>query len=87
MIGKLCDECSQNYWNLESGRGCLPCDCDISGTKENQTQCDQKDGKCACLPSRGGKRCDECPFGFWGSPTTGCKSNYLDHEFLGINGD
>ena len=74
VLGARCDECAENYWNLESEKGCMACDCDTSGTYANSTNCDQKTGQCNCIDERGGRRCDECPFGFWGSPQEGCKS-------------
>ena len=78
VMGKNCDECAQNFWNLQGGNGCIECDCDIRGTVFNSTQCDQKTGQCSCLPDRSGRRCDQCPFGEWGNPYTGCKSIILN---------
>lgn len=75
VIGYACDECAENYWNLESGQGCIACDCDISGTRENTTYCDQRTGQCNCIDGRGGRQCNECPFGYWGTPRSGCRSN------------
>lgn len=77
MIGKLCDECAENYWNLESGKGCMQCDCDISGTVAASTSCDQHTGQCNCIAGRGGRTCRDCPFGYWGSPRTGCRSMFI----------
>lgn len=74
VLGARCDECAESFWNLESGKGCESCDCDISGTYANSTSCDQKTGQCNCIEQRGGRRCDECPFGYWGSPAEGCIS-------------
>ena len=79
VLGRMCDECAENYWNLESGKGCEYCGCDTSGTYANSTSCDQRTGQCHCLTERGGRRCDECPFGYWGNPNTlgGCKSRHV----------
>lgn len=74
VIGKLCDECAENFWNLDDGKGCIQCDCDITGTRENTTYCNQKTGQCNCVKDRGGRTCRDCPFGFWGSPKKGCNS-------------
>lgn len=74
VIGVQCDECAENYWNLESGKGCQHCDCDTTGTVENSTSCDQKTGQCNCIRNRGGRTCRDCPYGYWGTPRTGCKS-------------
>ncbi len=74
VIGKKCDQCEADYWNLNSGSGCAPCDCDVNGTHPNSTSCNHNTGECECLNSRGGRRCNECPFGYWGSPLTKCTS-------------
>ena len=76
VIGRKCDECAADHWKLEGGKGCISCNCDISGTYANSTHCDQNSGQCSCIETRGGKTCDECPFNYWGTPKTGCKSIY-----------
>jgi hypothetical protein len=77
VIGKRCDECAQNHWNLESGNGCIPCDCDVTGTYLNSTSCNLNDGQCFCLSNREGKKCNECIQGTWGTPDIGCQSELI----------
>ena len=74
VVGRRCDECATGHWNIESGIGCIACNCDTTGTYENSSECDELDGKCNCLPNRSGKRCNECPEGMFGDPKVGCKS-------------
>lgn len=85
-MGRKCDECAADHWKLDSREGCMPCKCDTTGTFADSTHCDQNTGQCSCVEGRGGKRCDECPFNYWGSPRTECKSNsffFLNHKCLG----
>ncbi|KJH49213.1 laminin EGF-like protein [Dictyocaulus viviparus] len=80
VIGKQCDQCAENHYDLSGDKGCSPCNCDPSGVVTNQDgspelQCNQFDGKCHCKIGRGGRTCTECEDYFWGDPTTneGCK--------------
>jgi hypothetical protein len=84
VLGARCDECAENFWNLENGKGCEACNCDITGTYANSTSCDQKTGQCNCIEQRGGRKCDECPFGYWGNPAEGCISLCLFYSFSKI---
>ena len=39
VVGIQCDKCEAGYWNLASGKGCKPCECDKEGSLE--AQCNQ----------------------------------------------
>lgn len=56
VVGKKCDQCA-NYFYGFSNEGCLPCECDESGSKG--FQCDQY-GQCPCNDNVEGRRCDRC---------------------------
>lgn len=32
VIGTECDRCAPGFWNLASGEGCEPCNCDPNGS-------------------------------------------------------
>ncbi|RWS26837.1 laminin subunit beta-1-like protein, partial [Leptotrombidium deliense] len=68
--GTQCDVCKENFWNLASGKGCEPCNCDLQGSYKQK--CDELDGMCHCLKGYGGKRCDECEPNYYGDPTEKC---------------
>lgn len=56
--GDLCSECAVNFYNVSAG--CLPCDCNASGTTSDSTdQCDT-DGQCNCKINVQGRTCDTC---------------------------
>jgi hypothetical protein len=74
VIGQKCDKCKSRHWNLLSHRGCIDCECDLSGTLYNSTDCDQLTGQCLCKKHRGGRLCNECPFGYYGKPDQSCQS-------------
>lgn len=38
VVGDKCDKCAPNHTNMQSGIGCVECDCDEIGTLE-QTFC------------------------------------------------
>ncbi|CAE1285996.1 LAMC1 [Acanthosepion pharaonis] len=44
--GLKCDKCQPGYWNLDSGSGCEPCNCDLTGSIDSN--CDQNHGQCTC---------------------------------------
>ncbi|XP_022901347.2 laminin subunit beta-1-like [Onthophagus taurus] len=66
VVGADCDKCEENYWNIRSGKGCEPCDCDRVGSKH--PQCNEDSGDCDCNENFGGRRCNECKANYWGDP-------------------
>lgn len=46
VSGRNCDQCENGYYNIQSGAGCQPCNCDPVGSL-NQT-CDVHTGQCWC---------------------------------------
>ena len=66
--GASCNQCKGNTWGLsvDSEEGCIPCDCDPTGTLYGDTvsagelSCHQNTGECSCLANRIGRQCDDC---------------------------
>lgn len=46
VTGRNCDRCENGYYNIQSGTGCQPCNCDPIGSL-NQT-CHVRTGQCYC---------------------------------------
>lgn len=61
LLGLSCDHCEFGYWNLSHPNGCVPCDCDPSGSLS--LFCEPQGGQCECKPGVGGRRCDSCASG------------------------
>nr|XP_018671138.2 usherin isoform X1 [Ciona intestinalis] len=80
--GRVCNLCRGNTFGLRATlvSGCEACNCDPRGTSlgdqlsPNELVCDSNSGQCACLPSREGRRCDQCSPGFYlpANNATGC---------------
>ncbi|XP_030044481.1 laminin subunit beta-4, partial [Microcaecilia unicolor] len=70
VIGINCDQCVSGYWNMATGRGCQPCDCDLKNSQSNQ--CNQFTGQCPCKAGFAGKQCNECEENYYGNPQLGC---------------
>ncbi|XP_072529806.1 laminin subunit beta-4 [Salminus brasiliensis] len=70
VVGTLCDQCEDGYWNLQSG--CLPCDCNSLHSLSNL--CDKITGHCPCEREYGGKQCDQCAENHFGNPDIQCIS-------------
>ncbi|XP_046391414.1 laminin subunit gamma-1 isoform X2 [Ischnura elegans] len=68
--GTNCDQCEPGYYNILSGEGCAPCDCDPVGSL-NHT-CDLVTGQCMCREGVTGQRCNECQPYHYGFSSTGC---------------
>nr|XP_061796460.1 usherin-like [Nerophis lumbriciformis] len=64
VTGLSCDRCEFGYWNLSNADGCIPCDCDPSGSLS--PFCEPEGGQCECKPGVGGQRCDSCGRGLTG---------------------
>ncbi|XP_077419247.1 usherin isoform X1 [Vanacampus margaritifer] len=64
VTGLSCDRCEFGYWNLSHSGGCVPCNCDPSGSLS--PFCEPEGGQCECKPGVGGQRCDSCGRGLTG---------------------
>uniref|UniRef100_A0A4W4EVQ4 Laminin, beta 2 (laminin S) n=1 Tax=Electrophorus electricus TaxID=8005 RepID=A0A4W4EVQ4_ELEEL len=76
VIGLTCDHCSPNFWNLASGRGCEPCNCDPNNAYTST--CNEFTGKCQCREGFGGKTCRDCQENHWGDPRIQCRACHCD---------
>nr|CAH7763267.1 unnamed protein product [Callosobruchus chinensis] len=76
VVGRNCDTCEDGYFNLFSGEGCHPCNCDPIGAV-NQT-CNLHTGQCYCRPGVTGLRCDHCESRKYGFSTEGCQECECD---------
>uniref|UniRef100_A0AAQ4RAI8 Laminin, beta 4 n=1 Tax=Gasterosteus aculeatus aculeatus TaxID=481459 RepID=A0AAQ4RAI8_GASAC len=72
VLGILCDECADGYWNLQGASGCQACSCDFVHSFSNI--CDKVTGQCPCRPEFGGRQCDECGENHFGNPDVQCIS-------------
>ena len=63
--------CRAEYWNIDSKKGCEPCDCHGVGSLNNN--CDMRSGQCVCKPGVGGRRCDRCLPDHYQFSEVGCK--------------
>ncbi|XP_075991196.1 laminin subunit gamma-1 [Anticarsia gemmatalis] len=71
VIGKNCDKCEDGYFNINSGTGCEPCECNLEGSF-NST-CDPFTGRCYCKPGIDGQHCDRCRAYHYGFSPDGCR--------------
>ncbi|XP_035213490.1 laminin subunit gamma-1-like [Stegodyphus dumicola] len=81
--GKHCDICVEGYWNIASGIGCEPCNCDPVGSSEHT--CDIVSGQCKCRPGVMGLKCDQCQphhFGFSIDGCSHCECDYIGSSSL-----
>ncbi|XP_039074653.1 laminin subunit alpha-1 isoform X2 [Hyaena hyaena] len=69
VTGRQCDQCSHGYYGLDTGRGCLPCNCSVSGSLSDDCT---EEGQCPCVPGVAGKKCDRCAHGFYAFQDGGC---------------
>ncbi|XP_033612694.1 laminin subunit beta-1 [Fukomys damarensis] len=72
VIGKNCDRCAPNTWQLASGTGCEPCNCNAE--RAFGPSCNEFTGQCQCMPGFGGRTCSECQELFWGDPNVECRA-------------
>uniref|UniRef100_A0A1B6D2A0 Laminin subunit gamma-1 n=1 Tax=Clastoptera arizonana TaxID=38151 RepID=A0A1B6D2A0_9HEMI len=79
VFGTNCDQCEPGYFNIISGKGCDPCNCDPVGSLN--TSCDVLSGQCKCQPGVSGQRCDVCEAYFYGFSYSGCK--HCDCDAIG----
>ncbi|XP_075455855.1 laminin subunit beta-4 isoform X2 [Ascaphus truei] len=72
VIGTSCDTCAPGYWDMASGKGCQPCDCNLNNSLGNQ--CNQFTGQCFCKSKYKGRKCDQCDDNYYGDPKVQCIS-------------
>ncbi|GLH05167.1 Netrin-A [Gryllus bimaculatus] len=76
VIGKNCDQCEEGYFDIISGEGCQPCNCDPIGSLNHS--CDVHTGQCQCRPGITGLHCDSCEQYRYGFSAEGCKACECD---------
>nr|XP_033789904.1 laminin subunit alpha-1 [Geotrypetes seraphini] len=69
VIGQRCDQCLSGYYGLNTGLGCLSCNCNKSGSVSERCS---DDGQCPCAPGVAGEKCDRCAYGFYSFQNGGC---------------
>ncbi|NXJ11488.1 LAMB3 protein, partial [Odontophorus gujanensis] len=76
VVGTDCDQCAAGHWDMASGRGCQPCNCNPSGS--HSTHCNQFTGQCQCREGFTGRTCSAaqqeqiCPDRHFGDVRIGC---------------
>ncbi|XP_055895968.1 laminin subunit gamma-1-like [Biomphalaria glabrata] len=76
VVGQQCERCEIGYWNIATGQGCSPCQCDIVGSL-NYT-CDETYGLCQCKPGVSGRTCNQCDKNYYGFSFSGCTECMCD---------
>uniref|UniRef100_A0A671ETU2 Basement membrane-specific heparan sulfate proteoglycan core protein n=1 Tax=Rhinolophus ferrumequinum TaxID=59479 RepID=A0A671ETU2_RHIFE len=69
VTGQRCEQCLYGYYGLDTGLGCLPCNCSTMGSMSDDCT---EEGQCHCVPGVAGKRCDRCARGFYAFQDGGC---------------
>ncbi|MBZ3888985.1 Laminin subunit alpha-1 [Sciurus carolinensis] len=69
VTGQQCDQCLPGYYGLDTGLGCLPCNCSTTGSTSDECT---DEGQCHCIPGVAGERCDRCSRGFYAYQDGGC---------------
>ncbi|KAG6444665.1 hypothetical protein O3G_MSEX003474 [Manduca sexta] len=68
---QLMDQSIDGYYNIDSGDGCKPCECNLEGSYNGT--CHPQTGQCYCKPGIDGKHCDRCRAYHYGFSVEGCK--------------
>uniref|UniRef100_A0A8C9G8K1 Laminin subunit beta-1 n=1 Tax=Pavo cristatus TaxID=9049 RepID=A0A8C9G8K1_PAVCR len=79
VVGRSCDRCAPNFWNLGGTGGCQPCGCHPMHAMH--PTCDEVTGQCRCHLGFGGRVCSQCQEHHWGDPELQCRA--CDCEPLG----
>eukprot|EP00076_Gallus_gallus_P026035 XP_015148809.1 laminin subunit beta-2 isoform X1 [Gallus gallus] len=72
VVGRSCDRCAPNFWNLGGTGGCQPCGC--HPTHATHPACDEVTGQCRCHLGFGGRVCSQCQEHHWGDPELQCQA-------------
>ncbi|XP_043922451.1 laminin subunit alpha-1 [Protopterus annectens] len=69
VTGQRCDQCLHGHYGLNTGFGCIPCNCNKAGSVSEECT---DEGYCHCVPGVTGKGCSRCAHGYYGFGETGC---------------
>ncbi|XP_072488849.1 laminin subunit gamma-3 isoform X2 [Notamacropus eugenii] len=77
--GAHCEQCQEGFYGSALAPRpvdkCTPCNCNPSGSAQEQGACDPGTGQCSCLPHVIGRDCSRCSPGFYDlQPEKGCQS-------------
>ncbi|KAM6108146.1 laminin subunit beta-3 [Pterocles gutturalis] len=83
VVGKDCDQCAAEHWDMGSGRGCQPCACHPHGSRS--PHCNQFTGQCPCREGFTGRTCSAaqervCPDRHYGDVRGGCTECNCDFQ-------
>uniref|UniRef100_A0A8C3LTW5 Laminin subunit beta 3 n=1 Tax=Chrysolophus pictus TaxID=9089 RepID=A0A8C3LTW5_CHRPC len=84
VVGTDCDQCAAGHWDMASGRGCRPCECNPSGS--HSIYCNQFTGQCQCREGFTGRTCSAaqqeqaCPDRHFGDVRVGCTECNCDFQ-------
>eukprot|EP00076_Gallus_gallus_P030125 XP_015154529.1 laminin subunit beta-3 [Gallus gallus] len=83
VVGTDCDQCAAGHWDMASGRGCRPCECNPSGS--HSIHCNQFTGQCQCREGFTGRTCSAaqqqvCPDRHFGDVRVGCTECNCDFQ-------
>ncbi|XP_073977260.1 laminin subunit gamma-1 isoform X2 [Rhodnius prolixus] len=76
VTGINCDQCKPGYFNIDSGKGCEPCRCNVIGSLGHT--CDLVTGQCECRPGVARLQCDMCQENYFGFSEDGCQACECD---------
>ncbi|XP_061877295.1 laminin subunit alpha-1 isoform X1 [Entelurus aequoreus] len=76
VTGLACDRCQSGFFGLQSGRGCVACACNPSGSLADS--CDDN-GRCQCVDGVDGDKCDRCGRSYFGFHANGCTACTCNH--------
>ncbi|XP_074843522.1 laminin subunit alpha-1 isoform X4 [Carettochelys insculpta] len=84
VIGPRCETCLNGYYGLNTGLGCLPCNCSQYGSVSEDCN---DEGQCHCAPGVAGVKCDHCARGFYAFQDGGCTPCDCAHTQNNCNED
>ncbi|KAF6200714.1 hypothetical protein GE061_005158 [Apolygus lucorum] len=70
VAGSKCDQCKAGYFNIDSGKGCQACNCNVTGS--TGPSCNDL-GQCVCQTGVTGLQCNECEKNQFGFSSSGCQ--------------
>ncbi|KAJ8038876.1 Laminin subunit beta-1 [Holothuria leucospilota] len=68
VVGPDCDQCEADHYGFGTDLfdgACAACNCNISGTENTETQCDNESGQCPCKQNYGGRQCERCNYNYY----------------------